>query len=57
VTYYANSKAWRTSEISRDFMGALDASLGALGSKMLLFIDNYAPLAPDTLLEECKGGF
>jgi hypothetical protein len=48
VTYYANLKAWMTSEIFRDFLRALDASFRALGRKILLFADNCAAHSPDT---------
>jgi hypothetical protein len=48
VAYYANSKAWMTLEIFRDFLRALDASFGALGRKIILFADNCAVHSPDT---------
>jgi hypothetical protein len=48
VTYYSNLKAWKTSEIFRDFLHALDTSFGATGRKILLFVDNCAALSPDT---------
>jgi hypothetical protein len=48
VTYYANSKEWMTSEISKDFLRTLNASFGALGRKILLFVDNCAAHSPDT---------
>lgn len=57
VTYYANSKAWMTSEIFRDFLHALDASFGELGRKILLFVDNCSAHSPDILSEEYRGGF
>jgi hypothetical protein len=44
VTCYANSKAWKMSEIFRNFLHALDA----LGRKILLFVDNCATHSPDT---------
>jgi hypothetical protein len=37
-----------TSDIFRDFLRALDASFGALGRKILLFVDNCAAHSPDT---------
>jgi hypothetical protein len=36
-----------TSESFRDFLRALDASFGALGRKIPLFVDNCAPHSPD----------
>lgn len=48
VKYYANSKAWMTSEIFRDILHALDKFFGAKGRKILLFIDNCAAHSPDT---------
>ena len=48
VTYYANSKEWMTSEIFKDFLRTLNASFGALGRKILLFVDNCAAHSPDT---------
>jgi hypothetical protein len=58
VTYYANSKAWMTSGIFRDFLHALDASLSALGRKIVLFTDNCAAHSPDTsCLRNIKVGF
>jgi hypothetical protein len=48
VTYYVNSKMWMTSETFRDFLHALDASFGALGWKILLFVHNCATHSPDT---------
>jgi hypothetical protein len=36
-----------TSEIFRDFLQALDASFGALGTKILLFVDICAAHSPD----------
>jgi hypothetical protein len=48
VTYYANSKAWMTSEIFKDFLHTLDASFGALGTEILLFVDNCATHSLDT---------
>jgi hypothetical protein len=47
VTCYANSKVWMT-EIFRDILHALDASFGALGKKVFLFVDNCAAHPPDT---------
>jgi hypothetical protein len=48
VTYYANSKAWMTSELFKDYLHALDASFSALGRKILLYVDNCAAHSPDT---------
>jgi hypothetical protein len=53
VTYYAKSKAWLTTDFQR-----LDASFGALGRKILLFVDNCASHSPDaSSLRNMKADF
>lgn len=42
VQYYANGKAWMTTDIFLDFLHGLDASMGAQGRKIILFLDNCA---------------
>ena len=54
VTYYANTKAWMTSEIFRDILNRLDRSFRAQGRKILLFVDNCAAHPSDMSLKNIK---
>jgi hypothetical protein len=48
VKYYANKKAWMTMTIFMEFLRALDASMGAQGRNILLFVDNSDAHPQDT---------
>ncbi|XP_021920213.1 tigger transposable element-derived protein 6-like [Zootermopsis nevadensis] len=48
VKYHANKKAWMTTDIFTAFLSSLDASMGAQGRKILLFVDNCAAHPKDT---------
>jgi hypothetical protein len=55
VKYHANKKAWMTTDIFMTFLRSLDASMGAEGRKILLFVDNCAAYLQDmTFLRNVK---
>ena len=48
VKYYANSKAWMTTEIFCLFLHSLDAQMGAQNRQIILLVDNCAVHPKDT---------
>ena len=48
IKYYANSKAWMTTEIFCSFLHSLDAQMGAQNRQIILFVDNCAAHPKDT---------
>ena len=51
--YFANAKAWMTTEIVKEVLSMLDEKMIAEGRKILLFLDN-APSHPNILQESLK---
>ena len=53
VNYFANAKAWMTTEIIQEVLKMLDKKIIAKGRNVLLFLDN-APSRPNILQEALK---
>ena len=53
VHYFANAKAWMTTEITQEVLRMLDKKMITEGRKILLFLDN-APSYPNILQEGLK---
>jgi hypothetical protein len=55
VKYHADKKTWKTTDIFTTFLRPLDASMGAEGRRILLFVDNCAAHLQDmTFLRNVK---
>lgn len=56
VKYFANAKAWMTSDIWTKIMEGLDSKFKAIGKKVLLFVDNAAchKVVDGTILDNLK---
>jgi hypothetical protein len=57
ITYYATLEVWMTLDVFRDFLQALHASFGALGTKIVLFEIFLLLILKMHPFKERKGGF